>query len=231
MDTALTLVIGNKTYSSWSLRAWLLLRHAGIAFDELRIPFDSHQWNHEIHRHSPSGKVPVLKVGGLTIWDTMSICEYVNEHFMGGHGWPQNAEARAVARSVSAEMHSGFPHLRGSLPMNCRRRFPGFPIPQNAAIDIARVLEIWRMCRLTYGDSGPWLFGEFTIADAMFAPVALRFHGYDVSLSGAEAGYVAVVLQDAAVQDWIQAAAKETEFVAEEEVEQPYEAFSSNPAC
>lgn len=225
MDSSLTLVIGNKTYSSWSLRPWLLLRHAGLAFNELRIPFHSDQWKHEIHQHSPSGKVPVLKDGGLSVWDTISICEYVNERFMAGRGWPQDPETRAVARSVSAEMHSEFPHLRHSLPMNCRRRFPGFPIPDNAAIDIARVLEIWRMCRLTYGDSGSWLFGEFSIADAMFAPVALRFHGYDVSLSGAEASYVNTVLQDDAVGEWTQAAAAETEVVTEEEVDQPYEAF------
>ncbi len=225
MDSDLTLIIGNKTYSSWSLRAWLLLKHAGLAFNEHRIPFHSEQWNHEIHKYSPSAKVPVLKAGGLTIWDTLAICEYVNERFMAGRGWPQDTDARAVARSVSAEMHSGFPHLRASLPMNCRRRFPAFSIPANAAIDIARVLEIWRMCRLTYGDLGPWLFGEFTIADAMFSPVALRFHGYDVSLSGAEAMYVTTVLQDTAVTEWVQAAAEETEVVSEEEVDQPYEAF------
>ena len=109
--------------------------------------------------------------------------------------------------------------------MNCRRRFPGFTVPDEAAMDIARTLEIWRMCRHTYGDSGPWLFGEFSIADAMFAPVALRFHGYDVRLSGVEAAYVDTVLQDGAVVEWIQAAAEETEIVPEEEVEAPYEAF------
>lgn len=225
MDAGLTLVIGNKTYSSWSLRPWLLLKHAGLAFEELRIPFESDQWKREIHQHSPSGKVPVLKDGGLKVWDTLAICEYVNERFMTGRGWPQDPEARAVARAVSAEMHSSFPHLRQHLPMNCRRRFPGFPIPDSAAMDIARVLEIWRMCRLTYGDSGPWLFGEYSIADAMFAPVALRFHGYDVSLSGTEAGYVASVLEDPAVGEWVRAAADETEFVAEEEVDHPHEAF------
>ncbi len=225
MGPELTLVIGNKTYSSWSLRAWLLLKHAGLTFTELRIPFESEQWKREIHQHSPSGKVPVLKVGGLSVWDTSAICEYVNERFMAGRGWPQAPEARAVARSVSAEMHSGFPHLRHHLPMNCRRRFPGFVIPDSAAMDIARVLEIWRMCRLTYGDSGPWLFGEFSIADAMFAPVALRFHGYDVRLSGAEAGYVDTVLKDTAVMEWIRAAADEIEVVDEEEVDHVYEAF------
>ena len=225
MDAKLLLVIGNKTYSSWSLRPWLLLKHAGLQFEELRIPFHSDQWNQEIHKHSPSRKVPVLKAGGLTVWDTLAICEYVNEQFLGGRGWPQDAEARAVARSVSAEMHSGFPHLRASLPMNCRRRFEGFPIPDNAAIDIARVLEIWRACRMTYGDSGPWLFGEFSIADAMYAPVALRFHGYDVSLSGDEARYVTTMLEDPAVRDWIRDAAAETEIVDEEEVDHPYTAF------
>ncbi len=225
MDATLTLVIGNKTYSSWSLRPWLLLKHAAVSFNELRITFHSEQWNQEIHQHSPSRKVPVLKHGGLTVWDTISICEYVNERFMVGRGWPPDPDARAVARSVSAEMHSGFPHLRQHLPMNCRRRFPGFPIPDNAAMDIARVLEIWRMCRLTYGDSGPWLFGEFSIADAMFAPVALRFHGYDVGLSGADARYVHTVLDDSAVREWIGSAGEETEVVEKEEVDHPYEAF------
>lgn len=226
MDAALTLVIGNKTYSSWSLRAWLFLKHAGTPFDELRLPFESDQWRQEIHRHSPTGKVPVLKHAGVTIWDSLAICEYVNERFMEGRGWPRDVAARATARSVSAEMHSGFPNLRARLPMNCRRRFPEFPIPADAAIDIARVLEIWRACRLTYGDSGPWLFGEFSIADAMFAPVALRFHGYDVSLSGDESGYVATVLDDAAVREWIAGAALETEVVSEEEVDHPHEAFA-----
>ncbi len=225
MPSELTLVIGNKTYSSWSLRPWLLLKHAGLDFNELRIPFHSDQWKREIHRHSPSGKVPVLKDGDLSVWDTMSICEYINERFTGGRCWPREADARAVARSVSAEMHSGFANLRRSLPMNCRRRFPGFPIPDDAAIDIARTLEIWRICRRTYGSSGAWLFGEFSIADAMFAPVALRFHGYDVRLSGAEAEYVESVLRDGAVREWIQAAGEETEVVPEEEVEAPHVAF------
>lgn len=225
MDSTLTLIIGNKSYSSWSLRAWLLLRRAGVAFNELRIPFHSEQWSNEIHRHSPSGKVPVLKHGAVTVWDTMAICEYVNERFMDGRGWPEDMAARATARSVSAEMHAGFPHLRARLPMNCRRRFPGFPIPPDAAIDIARVLDIWRSSRLTYGAAGPWLFGEFSIADAMFAPVALRFHGYDVSLSGEEAAYVGTVLKDAAVRAWIGAARDETEVVPEEEVHAPHEDF------
>jgi glutathione S-transferase len=225
VHSALTLVIGNKTYSSWSLRPWMLLKHCGLNFNELRIPFHSDRWRREIHQHSPSGKVPVLKDGDLSVWDTMAICEYVNERLTGGRGWPREPDARAVARSVSAEMHSGFPQLRHSLPMNCRRRFPGFVIPEEAAVDIARVLEIWRNCRQTYGGAGPWLFGEFSIADAMFAPVALRFHGYDVPLSGTEAGYVGTVLQDDAIRTWIRAAAEETEIVPEEEVEAPYEAF------
>lgn len=225
MNSGLTLVIGNKAYSSWSLRPWLLLKHAGMDFSELRIPFHSDRWQREIHQHSPSGKVPVLKDGPLTVWDTISICEYVNERLTGGRSWPQEPDARAVARSVSAEMHSGFPQLRHSLPMNCRRRFPGFPMSDDVAMDIARIVEIWRMCRHTFGDSGPWLFGEFSIADAMFAPVALRFHGYDVRLSGTEAAYVDTVLQDDAIREWIGAAAEETEIVPEEEVEAPYEAF------
>lgn len=226
MDSALTLVIGNKTYSSWSLRAWLLLKHFDVDFNELKITFHSEQWNNEIHQHSPSRKVPVLKHGALTVWDTMAICEYVNERFLDGRAWPGDIAARATARSVSAEMHSGFPHLRHYLPMNCRRRFPGFSIPDDAAIDIARVLEIWRACRLTYGAAGPWLFGEFSIADAMFAPVALRFHGYGVSLSGDEVSYVTTVLEHDCVKEWIGAAMEETDVVEEEEVDAPFEAFA-----
>jgi glutathione S-transferase len=225
MNNALTLVIGNKRYSSWSLRAWLFLKHAGMSFHEQRIPMDTEQWRREIHDHSPSGKVPVLKHGGLTVWDTLAICEYVNETFISGRGWPLDLEARAVARAVSAEMHSGFAHLRAGLPLNCCRRFPGFQVPAGAAIDIARVLEIWRMCRVRYAAGGAWLFGEFCIADAIFAPVALRFHGYDVSISGDGAGYVGNVLSHPAIGEWIRAAAQESEVIEAEEIDHPHEAF------
>ncbi|MDX1512357.1 MAG: glutathione S-transferase family protein [Gammaproteobacteria bacterium] len=225
MSEVLTLVIGNKCYSSWSLRAWLFLKHSGISFNEHRIPLDTEQWRREIHDHSPSGKVPVLKHGDLCVWDTMAICEYVSENFLDGGGWPPNPNARAMARSVSAEMHSGFPHLRTHLPMNCRRRFPEFPIPDAAAMDIARILEIWRFCRTNYAVEGPWLFGEFSIADAMYAPVALRFHGYDVNLSGVEGNYVNTILGDEAVREWIDAAYVEAEVIAAEEVDHPHVAF------
>lgn len=225
MAQMLTLVIGNKCYSSWSLRAWFFLRRSGIEFDEYRIPLDSEQWRREIHDHSPSGKVPVLRHGEFVIWDTMAICEYASEAFLGGSGWPLNPAARALARSVSAEMHSGFAHLRAQLPMNCRRRFPEFMIPDAAALDIARILEIWRLCRNQYGVDGPWLFGGFSIADAMFAPVALRFHGYDVQLSGIEDQYVKTVLGDRAIGEWIEAAHLESEVISAEEVDHPHVAF------
>lgn len=225
MAEDLTLIIGNKCYSSWSLRAWFFLRRSGISFDEFRIPLDSDQWRREIHNHSPSGKVPVLVHGANRIWDTMAICEYVSETFLAGGGWPPELSARATARSVSAEMHSGFPCLRARLPMNCRRRFPEFMIPDDAALDIARVLEIWRLCRTQYAADGPWLFGSFSIADAMYAPVALRFHGYDVNLSGSEEDYVRTVLDDSAIREWIEAAYLETEVIAAEELDHPHVAF------
>lgn len=221
-----TLIIGNKCYSSWSLRAWFFLRRSGLDFQEHRIPLETDQWRREIHDHSPSGKVPVLIHGENRIWDSMAICEYVSETFLDGSGWPPNSAARALARSVSAEMHSGFPHLRGRLPMNCRRRFPEFKIPDAAAMDIARVLEIWRLCRTRYAADGPWLFGGFSIADAMFAPVALRFHGYDVNLSGSEAHYVRTILDDGVIGDWIESACRETEIIAAEEVDHPHLAFA-----
>lgn len=225
MASELTLIIGNKCYSSWSLRAWYFLARSGLEFEEIRIPLDTDQWRREVHSYSPSGKVPALRHGERTIWDTMAICEYVNESHLAGAGWPSDQAARAVARSVSAEMHSGFPHLRARLPMNCRRRFPGFSIPGDAAMDIARVLEIWRLCRTRHAIDGPWLFGEFSIADTMFAPVALRFHGYDVRLSGSEQRYVETVLNDEVMRKWIEAAYQESEVIGAEEVDHPHEAF------
>jgi glutathione S-transferase len=205
---SLTLVIGDKNYSSWSLRPWLLLRHHGIAFDEVRLPLDTPEFASGIARWSPSGRVPVLHHGDLVVWDSLAICEYADEAFLDGRGWPRDAAARAVARSVSAEMHSGFAALRSSLPLNCRRRIKDFVVPPDAKRDIERIARIWRECRASAGDA-PFLFGEFSIADAMYAPVALRFRTYGVVLGDVEQRYANALLALPALREWLAAAEAE----------------------
>ena len=214
----LVLVIGNKNYSSWSLRAWLALRQLGVAFTELRIPLDTNAWNREIGRHSPSRMVPVLKQGDHVIWDSLAICEYVSEQLANGRGWPKAAQARAVARSVSAEMHSGFRALREALPMNCRRRVAGFRAPENAAEDIRRIRQIWRWCRENWGGRGDFLFGDFSIADAMYAPVVSRFHTYGVRTGAVGRAYMDAILGLDAMQEWLRSAAVESEVIHDAEV-------------
>ena len=214
----LELIIGNKNYSSWSFRAWLLMTELGVDFDEMRIPLDTQAWEREIGRHSPSRMVPVLKHGAHVIWDSLAICEYVSERFADGRGWPRDIDARAAARSVSAEMHSGFTELREAMPMNCRRRVSGFRAPEAATRDVERIAEIWRWCRSSWGDGGPFLFGEFCIADAMYAPVVSRFHTYGVRLSATERDYADAVWALDSVNAWMQAAAVESEVIHHAEV-------------
>jgi glutathione S-transferase len=204
-----TLVIGNKNYSSWSLRPWLLMRHHGVAFDEVRLPLDTPEFATDIARWSPSGRVPVMHRGDLVVWDSLAICEYVNETFLGGRGWPSGDEARAVARAVSAEMHSGFQALRTALPLNCRRRAAATSIPGEARGDIERIARIWRECRARYSAEGPYLFGGFSIADAMYAPVVLRFRSYVVPLGDVERRYSETMLALPALGEWLAAAEAE----------------------
>jgi glutathione S-transferase len=213
----LKLVIGNKAYSSWSLRPWLLLRERGIAFDEIRIPLYTPETPRRIRELSPSGHVPLLIDGATKIWDSLAICEYVNERFPAAQGWPQPLEARAVARSVSAEMHSGFAPVRMELPMNVRGRRSGVTPSAEARKAIDRILEIWSDCRARFGQGGSFLFGRFGIADAMFAPVVTRFATYGVELTDAAREYSAAVQALPALQEWIAGARAETEIVASSE--------------
>ena len=148
-------------------------------------------------------RVPVLRVGDLTIWDSLAICEYANEVWLGGAGWPAGAETRAVVRSVSAEMHSGFQHLRGQMPLNCRLRHTNFVPSPEAKRDIERIGAVWRDCRGRYAAAGPFLFGAFSIADTMYAPVALRFVSYDIPLGPVERTYVDALLALPALSEWL----------------------------
>ena len=204
-----TLVIGNKNYSSWSLRPWLLMRHHGIAFDEVRLPLDTPEFAHDIARWSPSGRVPVMHRGDLVVWDSLAISEYVNETWLDGRGWPADADARAVARAVSAEMHSGFQALRNALPLNCRRRAAATTISADVRADIDRITRIWRECRARYAAAGAYLFGGFSIADAMYAPVVLRFRSYVVPLGDVERRYSETMLALPALGEWLAAAEAE----------------------
>ena len=212
----LTLVIANRNYSSWSLRAWLLMKHVGVAFDEIVIALDRPDTREQIDRYGPSGRLPVLRHGELCVWDSLAICEYVAE--LTGKGWPKAREARAVARSVCAEMHSGFTTLRSLWPMNARARNRRTAVTAALEADIERIDEIWNDCRGRFGGSGAWLFGEYTVADAMYAPVVLRFNTYCARISQAARWYMASVLEDMALQEWLQAAKQEPWTIAADEV-------------
>jgi len=211
-----TLVIGNYNYSSWSLRAWLVLRHGGVHFDTLRLPLDTPEFERRIGEYSPTRRVPVLHHDGLVVWDSLAIAEYVNDALAGGALWPGDPAARAHARSASAEMHSGFATLRARLPMNCRGRRR---ISRDVALDreIGRVEALWRECRAR-ADAGPWLYGSFCIADAMYAPVASRFLTYGIEPSAAAADYMATVLADADYREWLTLGEAESEVIDDEEV-------------
>jgi len=206
-----TLIIGNKNYSSWSLRPWLLLRHAGIAFEEVRLPLDTPEFHRRIHDYSPTARVPVLRVGGEVIWDSLAICEVANERWLDGRGWPSDPVPRAAARCAAAEMHSGFAALRTQLPMNCRRVDNGYRWDGDAQRDIERVQALWRHLRGRFGGEGDFLCGDFGIVDAMFAPVCVRFRTYGVPMDDLSGRYAASILALPAMQEWLAAASAESE--------------------
>lgn len=211
------LVIGNRNYSSWSLRAWFFLARSGVPCETLRLPLDTPEFRRRIGDFSPSGRVPVLIDGECRVWDSLAICEYAAERWPGADGWPPTPAARACARSISCEMHAGFAALRAELPFNCRARGRRVTPGPAARRDIERVLAIWRDARRRFGGGGPWLFGEFGIADAMYAPVALRFLTYGVAVDDACAAWMATVTGDPMMTDWLAAAAAEPETIAAEE--------------
>lgn len=210
------LVIGNKNYSSWSMRAWLMLKHTGVDFDEMRIPLFVEGYKEKLFSCSPAGKVPVYRDGDLLVWDTLAIGEYLYENHPSL--WPAQREACARARSVSAEMHSGFVPLRKAMPMNIRARGRKVAMSAELEADIARIKTIWRELRTQYAAAGPWLFGQYSIADAMFAPVAFRFLTYGVSEPGVVDEYVQTVTRDPLVLEWVRDSELEQEVVDSFEV-------------
>ena len=208
---ALTLVIGNKNYSSWSMRPWLALRANRIAFDEVFIPlYTGEADKKKILGFTRSGKVPALVDGDVTIWDSLAIIEYAAERFAETRLWPEDRASRAHARSISAEMHSGFAALRNECGMNLHRPVGAIALSADARADIARIQQIWIECRARYGKSGPFLFGTFGGADAMFAPVVHRFRTYAIEVAPGVQDYMDAMMSLPAFQEWTRAALAET---------------------
>jgi glutathione S-transferase len=208
---SLKLVIGNKNYSSWSMRPWLALRANSIAFDEVFIPlYTGDADKQRILGYTHSGKVPALIDGDVTIWDSLAIIEYVAERFPSARLWPEDRAQRAHARSISAEMHSGFAALRNECGMNLHRPVRATALSADARADVARVQQIWIECRERYGKSGPFLFGSFGGADAMFAPVVHRFRTHAIAVEPEVKAYMETMMAQPAFQEWTHAGLAET---------------------
>ncbi|WP_114942949.1 glutathione S-transferase family protein [Microvirga calopogonii] len=214
-----TLVIANKCYSSWSLRPWLLMKQLGVAFDEITIPLDLPDTKAKVLRHSPAGKVPILIDGDVTVWETIAIMEYVGEAY-GAPVWPTDPKARAMARSVAAEMHAGFSGLRSTCPMNLGKKFAQKDRGEGVARDVARFSEIVHQARERFGAGGPFLFGSFTAADAMYAPLVTRLDTYSIALDATTRAYVDAILSLPTFQEWRSAAMKEEWIVDADEIDE-----------
>ena len=222
----LTLVVGNKNYSSWSMRPWVLMRQLAIPFEEVKLRFHSAEWDAHIARWSPSRLVPVLWRDEQSVWDSLAIMEALHEWFPDRGVWPRDAAARAFARSIAAEMHSGFGDLRTHMPMNIRASYPGKGMRPEVQANIERILALWSEARRRFGQGGPFLFGAFSAADAMYAPVVMRFRTYGVRLPPEAAAYCDAMAAAPGVRAWVEDALEEKEFVAEDE---PYATAGATP--
>ncbi len=214
----LELVIGNKNYSTWSLRPWFFLKNLDIEFKEKMVFLFEDDTNDILNPYFSNDKVPVLVDGDLQVWDTLAIIEYVVDKFPEKPGWPADIRARAIARSAAAEMHSSFMALRNALPMNIRKHFPDYPIDDEVKADMQRIFALWGYCKQNAAIEGPWLMGEFSGVDAMFAPVVMRLIGYDVKLTGFAAEYADHVLNNQYMQAWIAAGKQETQIIKFDEI-------------
>jgi glutathione S-transferase len=226
----LTLVIGNKCHSSWSLRPWILMKQFGIPFEEVLIPFSepmhSPEWKAKVRQYAPGGKVPGLVDGDVAVWESLAIMEYLADTHPDLAIWPRDRAARAMARSISAEMHAGFSPLRSACPMNLGKKYAQKDRGPEVAKDVARVAEVWTAARERFGKGGPFLFGAFTAADAMYAPVVTRFESYSIPVDPTCRAYMDAVMATPAFQEWRQAALAETWIVPEDEVdEEPIAVF------
>ena len=211
---SLQLFIGNRNYSSWSFRPWLALRAAGIPFTQTVIPLYLPNSREQLRARSPAGKVPILTDGEVTVWESLAIIEYAAEKFPDAALWPHDQRARAAARAIAAEMHAGFLPLRRACPMNMRRGVGKLELNAEAAADVARIDALWADARTRFGAGGPFLFGRFSGADAMYAPVVSRLHSYGIGVGAASAAYMEAVMALPAWQEWAGAACAE-EWVVE----------------
>lgn len=212
------LIIGNKNYSSWSLRAWAFLHAFGVPFEEQRIALNQPDTRSRIRDISPAGKVPVLLDVDIVVWDSLAICEYVSEHYLAGQGWPTSRALNAKARSAVCEMHSGFTALRHHMPMNCRATGRVVATTPELADDIQRIDDLWCGLRSHSASQGPWLCGEFGIVDCFYSPVAFRCRTYGVKLSPTASAYQEALLQHPSLLSWLRSAQLETEVIQAEEI-------------
>ena len=207
------LVIGNKNYSSWSLCPWLLLNMFDVDFEEIQITLYQDNTAEKLGPYSPSLKVPVLLHKETTVWDSLAICEYISENMLGGAGWPGSPQRKANARSVSAEVHSEFATLKAEWPMNCKASYRLSP-SQELENEVARIDAIWSCCRRRFGENGKYLYGRFSIADCMFAPIAISFESYRADLCGDANTYMQTLLDNPFVQKWITLGRREKEHLS-----------------
>lgn len=217
------LLIGNKCYSSWSLRAWLLMRVAGIAFTEQVVPLDEPGFKETVFAAAPGsgGTLPMVVDGDVAVWETLAICEYLHDTHPQAGIWPRDAAARAHARAVSSEMHAGFTSLRSACPMNLGKRFATRDRGPGVARDVERLTALWRQARERFGAGGPFLYGAFSAADAMFAPVVTRFDTYGIAVDPVSQGYMRSILALPAYREWLAGALVEPWIVAQDEVDEP----------
>ena len=210
------LVIGNQNYSSWSLRAWLCLRQLSVDFEDVVVSLNADRLQERLGQFSPTKRVPVLIDGDLTVWDSLAICEYVSEQYADGKGWPRDPVLRAQARAIACEMHGGFMGVRSQMPMNCRATRK-VDLSASTQQEVQRIDAMWSSLCQTHTAKGPWLFGDFSIADCMYAPVVFRFKTYRVNVSPDSTAYMNTMLANPHIQDWLAAALKETEIIPEDE--------------
>ena len=217
----LALTIGNKNYSSWSMRPWIAMKAAGIAFSETVISLNAPEFKPTLLRLSPAGKVPVLVDGDVHVWESLAILEYLAEKFPAANLWPVDVDTRAHARAIANEMHAGFVPLRRHCPMNMWRPVKARDLTPEVVANVKRIDQMWSDCRATFGRAGPFLFGTFTAADAMYAPVVSRFHTYAVEVSAPSRAYMAAMMALPAWAEWRSAALSETWVLPEDEPDWP----------